>query len=89
MKFEKILEPESLRLLVSQVLEADIRWFLTKAKNRTSMHILPLEMKGLVSIMPSLLYMGENKKDTSLCLNSKFYQQRIPLQQKATNNSHK
>ncbi len=64
MKFEKkktgIRESEV--CLVSQVLEAKIRRFLTKPKNRTSMHILPLEMKGLVSIMPRLLYMRAKKE---------------------------
>lgn len=76
--------------LVFQVLEAGIRRFLTKPKNRTSMHILPLEMKGLVSIMPRLLYMREKKrKDTPMPKLQVLSTKNPTTTKKATNNSHR
>jgi hypothetical protein len=75
---------------VFQVLEAGIRRFLTKPKNRTSMHILPLEMKGLVSIMPRLLYMREKKrKDTPMPKLQVLSTKNPTTTKKATNNSHR
>jgi hypothetical protein len=59
MKFEKKLEPESLRLLSVSSFGSWDPEDLNKSKEPTSMHILPLEIKGLVSIMPRLLYMGK------------------------------
>jgi hypothetical protein len=62
---------------------------LTKAKNPTSMHILPLEMKGLVSIMPRLLWMGKKRKiPLSSSINKESHYNKKP-QIIATNNSHR
>lgn len=83
MKFEKKLEPESLRLVSVSSFGSWDPEVLNKSQELTSMHILPLEMKGLVSIMPRLLFTWGKNRKIPLCLNSKFYQQRIPLQQKS------
>ncbi len=70
---------------MSQVLEAGIR---NKSKEANINAHPALGNEGIGVHYAQAPLHGEKKK-IPLCLNSKFYQQRIPLQQKATNNSHK
>jgi hypothetical protein len=88
MKFEKKLESESLRLLGVSSFGSWDPEVLNKSKESNINAHPALGIEGIgVHYAQAPLHGG--KKKISLCLNSKFYQQRIPLQQKATNNSHK